>query len=231
MKVKVIDHTQNPIETIYRAFRLCYSKDLPTEIKIPTIETAIGDVPDTPKMLDFIKAHQNHESPIEHCTFTFAIEEISRTNSHQLVRSRLASFSQQSQRYVILKHFGYVMPPEIEKIPEAKALFLKTMEDDQVAYDILYDLLIKNGRNKEQAAEDARYVFPNACKTNLIVTMNARELITFFRSRLCSRAQWEIRAMAEEMRKQIHEILPIFNRKDVMNCGKTCFTCADKKEI
>lgn len=225
MNVKIIDHTQNPIETIYRAYRVCYSASNPTEMKLPTLETAIGDVPDTQKMLKFINVHKKHLSPIEHCSFTFAIEGISRVNSHQLVRSRLASFSQQSQRYVKLEQFGYVIPPEIEKIPEAKERFLKAMTDDQDAYDTLYNLLKKNGRTKEQSAEDARYAFPNACKTNLIVTMNARELITFFGSRLCIRAQWEIRAMAEKMRKQVHEILPIFSRDDVMNCNKTCIDC------
>jgi thymidylate synthase (FAD) len=232
MKIKIIDHTQNPIETIYRAYRICYSKDVPTEIKIPMKSnplTDLDDIPNAEKMLEFIKSHSAHQSPLEHASFTFAIEGVSRSLTHQLVRHRLASYSQQSQRYVKLKQFDYVVPFEIEKIPKAKDMFLSAMEYDQNTYDNLVNELINNGRTEKQAIEDARYVFPNACCSNIIVTMNTRELISFLNERLCKHAQWEIRELAEEMRKQVNEIFPIFDRKNVMKCGKTCFECIEKK--
>ena len=231
MKVKIIDHTQNPIETIYRAFRICYSADIPTNIKIPTntpncisYETS-GEY----KMLKFIKSHISHGSPLEHVSFTFAIEGISRACSHQLVRHRLASYSQQSQRYVKLEQFEYVIPPEIEKIPEAKSIFLKSMYKNQLAYDQIHNILKEHGRNKEQCSEDARYVFPNACCTNIIMTMNVRELIHFLGERLCKHAQWEIRELAGLMLREADGVLPLFDMNDVIKCGKSCFECT--KEV
>ncbi|TPB34699.1 FAD-dependent thymidylate synthase, partial [Burkholderia pseudomallei] len=142
-----------------------------------------------------------HESPLEHVTFTFAVEGISRSCSHQIVRHRIASFSQQSQRYVKLDQFEYIVPPEIESIEEAKELFIDAMNKDQEAYDKLVDILfekhynnlIESGKNEKEAKrnaekkaiEDARYVFPNACETKMVFTMNTRSLYNFFNHRCC----------------------------------------------
>lgn len=175
-----------------------------------------------------------HESPLEHVTFTFGIEGISRSCSHQIVRHRIASFSQQSQRYVKLDQFEYIIPPQIEKIEEAKKLFIESMKKDQEDYDKLVDILfekhykelLEQGKSENQAKsqaekiaiEDARYVFPNACETKMIFTINIRSLYNFFEHRCCERAQWEIREMAIEMLRQVREIAPILFK----NCGPKC---------
>ena len=201
-------------------------------------------------------------SPLEHVSFTFAVEGISRVCTHQIVRHRIASYSQQSQRYVKLEQFEYIIPPAIENDPEAKKIFIETMERDQEAYDKLVNLLITDKieekypdllmsdeykaeyrrslevdgklktlveifaeRNKKeylalekQAIEDARYVFPNACETKIVVTMNARSLLHFFNVRCCNRAQWEIREMATEMLKECKKIAPALFKKAGPNC-------------
>lgn len=235
MNIKIIDHTQNLIETIYKAYRICYSKDVPTEIKIPITETSIGDIPNNDKMLEFIKKHSNHQSCLEHASFTFAVEGVSRCLSHQLVRHRLASYSQQSQRYVNGEYFDYVTPNSISSdnsynvhIQDSLGGINVDMSYDDMMGTIfnMYNTLTEGGIPKE----DSRYVLPNATTTNLIMTMNIRELINFFQERLCVHAQTEIREMAEEMRLQINKLLPLFNRKDIMKCGKTCFDCQKKGE-
>ena len=140
-----------------------------------------------------------HESPLEHVSFTFAVEGISRACSHQIVRHRIASYSQQSQRYVKLNQFEYIIPHHINEIDEARELFIETMKKDQEAYDKLveilfekhYNKLIQNGKNEKeakrsaekQAIEDARYVFPNACETKMVFTMNVRSLYNFLNHR------------------------------------------------
>ena len=175
-----------------------------------------------------------HESPIEHVSFTFAIEGVSRSLLAQITRHRIASFSVQSQRYVREKGFEYVVPPEIDKIPAARAKFIQAMEDDQRTYEELTAVLMegylkelleqgvpeKTARSKAEkhAIEDARYVLPNACATRIVMTANARSLKNFFRLRCCNRAQWEIRALAEEMYKQVYAVAPtLFG-----HCGPAC---------
>lgn len=154
---------------------------------------------------------RGHTSIAEHASFTFSIEGISRACSHQLVRNRLASYSQQSQRYVKALQ-DTVVPDSIKNDTEASGLFLVAVEEIEATYTRLLQLGIP--------AEDARYILPNASKTNIVVTMNARELVHFFQQRLCSRAQWEIRAMAQEMRKLVHG--PLFTSGKPM-----CDTCKD----
>ncbi len=166
-----------------------------------------------------------HASPIEHASFTFGIEGVSRTLLAQITRHRIASFSVQSQRYVRLDDFRYVTPPEIEAIPEAKAAFLASMEEDaqrhlptlcrswrsgHTARLMAEGMPEKQARAKasKQANEDARFVLPNACETKMVVTMNARSLKNFFHLRCCSRAQWEIRALAEEMLRLVYPVAP-----------------------
>ena len=136
-----------------------------------------------------------HASTMEHVSFTFGIEGVSRVLTHQLVRHRLASYSQQSQRYVAEHDFEYILPPSIEEKPEAKERFQSLMDDIQKAYNELADMGIPK--------EDARYVLANATETKIVVTMNARSLMHFFNLRCCNRAQWEIRELAYKMLEEI----------------------------
>jgi thymidylate synthase (FAD) len=152
-----------------------------------------------------------HASVVEHASFTFSIEDVSRAMTHQLVRHRIASYSQQSQRYVTYDALEkYVTPPSITRSPRARKAFDDALENVSEAYR----KLLKMGIPKE----DARFILPNAAKTNIIVTMNARELRHFFNLRCCARAQWEIRDVAVEMLKQAKKATPILFE----NCGPTC---------
>ncbi len=141
-----------------------------------------------------------HLSVIEHASYTFSIECVSRALTHQLVRHRIASYSQMSQRYVDMKDASYVVPESIANDPEAAARYDALMKSIWAEYEYL---------NCKVPSEDARYVLPNACMTNITVTMNARELLHFFELRTCRRAQWEIREVADEMLRQVKEISPL----------------------
>ncbi len=152
-----------------------------------------------------------HCSVIEHASFTFSIEGASRAMTHQLVRHRIASYTQQSQRYVAYDTLeNYVTPPSIAKNAQAREAFDKTLEKISQTYQGL----LKTGIAKE----DARFILPNAAKTNVIVTMNARELRHFFNVRCCARAQWEMREVATEMLKQVKKATPALFE----NAGPTC---------
>jgi thymidylate synthase (FAD) len=152
-----------------------------------------------------------HASVIEHASFTFSLEDVSRAMTHQLVRHRIASYTQQSQRYVTYDTLEkYVTPPSITDNDEAK----KTFDDTLEKISETYQKLLKIGIPKE----DARFILPNAAKTNIIVTMNARELRHFFNLRCCARAQWEITEIAVEMLKQAKKAAPALFE----NCGPTC---------
>lgn len=217
MKVTLITHTPEPEKVIASAAKLCYSSsDIENLMRGLTIEKINIFIK---KLTDF-----GHQSPLEHCSFTFGIEGVSRSLTHQLVRHRIASYSQKSQRYVAEGQFEYIVPPEIENIPEAKELFIKAMECDQMVYDKLVEILkakhfeaireyepnIKRAEQtaEKKAIEDARFVLPNACETKIITTMNIRSLLHFFEERCCNRAQWEIRQMANEMLKICREVAP-----------------------
>lgn len=148
-----------------------------------------------------------HESVLEHASFTFAVEGISRACSHQLVRFRVASFSQQSQRYCFLgDNFRYVTPATIPEDGRYEQL-METIGE-------LYAAYVAEG----VPAEDARFILPNACETNIVITMNCRELLHVFALRCCVHAQWEIRAMAEEMLRLVKEIAPSVFEKAGPNC-------------
>jgi len=192
MKVVLLEHTPNPDEVVASAARLCYSA-----ADISKIRQRLGGEKARDLVLKLLNL--GHESPLEHVSFTFGIEDVSRALSHQLVRHRIASFSQQSQRYVKMGGFGYVMPPSIADNKDSQETFLKTMETLRLAYEELLKIV---------PAEDARYVLPNACTTKLIVTMNARSLYNFFSLRLCTRAQWEIRELAWAMLKLVKAEAP-----------------------
>lgn len=221
LKVKLIEYTPNPEKIIAAAAKLCYSS-----IGIDEIMENV-DNESTEKFLNMLMSY-GHESPIEHVSFTFGVEGVSRSLTHQLVRHRIASYSQQSQRYVNLKQFEYIIPPEIEKDEKAKKIFIKAMEQSQEAYNELAGILknkyINEGLNapnaEKKAIEDARYVFPNACETKIILTMNARSLINFFKHRCCNRAQWEIRGLADEMLRQAREVAPVLFKYAGPGCLK-----------
>ena len=217
MNVKLLTHTPDPEKTVACAAKLCYAAS-----DIDTLYDGLTD-DKVASFLDHLNA-MGHESPIEHASFTFGIEGVSRSLLAQITRHRLASFSVQSQRYVREAHFEFVLPPEIEAIPEAKEEFLKAMEEDQRHYERLAELLKekhvkelmdegadeKTARRKAEkmSIEDARFVLPNACCTKMICTMNARSLMNFFSLRCCNRAQWEIRELATEMLKLVREVAP-----------------------
>ena len=234
--VKLISYTPNPVKTVAAAAKLCYSST--------DVDTLLDNLTDK-KAEDFVEMlHEiGHESPIEHISFTFAIEGVSRSLLAQITRHRIASYSVQSQRYVKENSFEYVIPPEIEKIPEAKRLFIETMDKLQNSYDELaktlsekhYQAMLKSGMDEKEAKraaekkgiEDARFVLPNACCTKMIVTMNARSLLNFFNHRCCNRAQWEIREVADMMLREVKKAAyPLFK-----DAGPKCLkgTCPEGK--
>lgn len=241
MKVTLLQYTGEPEKIVAAAAKLCYSDSGADNILHGLTEEK------TDKFLNMLM-DLGHESPIEHVSFTFCIEGISRSLLAQITRHRIASYSVKSQRYVKEGMFEYVIPPEIAQNPEAKEVFLEAMEQDQKTYDKLvallyqkhYKVLTEQGMDDKQAKtkaekaaiEDARFVLPNACETKMVVTMNARSLINFFRHRCCSRAQWEIRALANEMLRLVKEVAPTLFKKagppcvsgkcpeGKMSCGK-----------
>jgi thymidylate synthase (FAD) len=207
IKVKLIGYTKDPEQNVTAAIRQCYSPVGANEIKkkvdAGTIERLIKQV-----------IGSGHTSTIEHASFTFAIEGVSRALTHQLVRHRMASYSHQSQRYVDLSKdkLNYITPPMITNNKEIEKEYKKTMKLIETQYKKMIELGIK--------PEDARYILPNACETKIVVTMNARSLHNFFRERCCSRAQWEIRQLAGLMLKEVRKIAPVIFR----NVGPTCET-------
>jgi len=218
MKVSLITYTPDPERLIAGAAKLCYSTseidDLMNNLEQESIQKFIA-----------MLAIMGHESPFEHINFTFGIEGVSRSLTHQLVRHRIgSSYSQKSQRYVKEGSFEYIVPPHISCIPDAREMYIETMENSQLAYDNLTSILFKEhyedylskgkpekaakSAAEKQAIEDARYVLPNSCETKIVVTMNARALFNFFKKRCCNRAQWEIRELAMDMLRLVLEVSP-----------------------
>lgn len=230
LKVILLRHTPNPEETVAMAAKLCYS---PSDIESLKKKIEAKDQ----KVFVEKLMNMGHMSPIEHPSFTFAIEGISRACSHQLVRHRLASYSQQSQRYVTEESgFDYVIPETIKADKEMKRIFINFMNNAQQAYNTLVQKLNENGIKGEAANQDARFVLPNAAETKIIVTMNARELQHFFRQRCCNRAQWEIRAMAEKMLKLVKKVSTVIFQKSgppclYAPCPEGSYTCGKIKEV
>ena len=245
MKVALIAHTVMPEKLVAASAKLCYSP--------ATIDTVMEGLTEekTASFVDML-ADIGHESPIEHASFTFGIEGVSRALLAQITRHRMASYSVQSQRYVAEKMFEYVLPPEIAAIPEAAAEYKRAMEEDQAHYDRLTAILkekhlagkLAAGMEQKaaeraaekQAIEDARFVLPNACTTKIMMTMNARSLHNFFRHRCCNRAQWEIRELAEEMYKLCVDVAPHLFRHAgppcaVGACPEGKMTCGKAKEM
>jgi len=203
MNVELLETTQNAIALIYVACRQCYSEKFAGDV---FLDAAI----DIKKQEEFVKSivASGHQSPLEHAKFTFAIEGVSRALTHQLVRHRVASYSQQSQRYVKEKNFDYIIPPAIQRNSAAKDEFEKLMVTIQQSYSRLLGFLDQDNIIKEAANQDARFVLPQAAETKIVVTMNCRELLHFFQHRCCSRAQWEIRQLANKMLDICLEKLP-----------------------
>lgn len=191
MIVRLLAHTPDADRICAAAAHSCYSEDSAADL-LETVDPA--------KMLRHVIG-MGHHSVIEHAVFTFSVEGVSRALTHQLVRHRIASFSQQSQRYVRLSEPTYVVPETVKRDPEAIKVYEETVDGIWDSYSKLIGMGIP--------AEDARYVLPNGCTTNITITMNARELLHFFSMRCCNRAQWEIREMADEMLRLCKEVSPV----------------------
>ncbi len=240
IKVTLLTHTPNPEQTVAMAAKLCYS---------PSGIEDIRDGLDEEKTASFLNmlSDLGHASPTEHASFTFGIEGISRACSHQLVRHRIASYSQQSQRYVDGTKFDFVTPPEIMNNEKALAAYNKVLDLQANAYEEIRNALVAGyinentggkyrgtdqeimnsfkAENKKQysmfvkkANEDARFILPNASTTKIVCTFNARSLQNFFAHRCCNRAQWEIREVAEQMLLKCLEVAPNLFK----NCGPSC---------
>ena len=218
LSVSLLKYTPSPEEAIAMGAKLCYSPAGLEELKRGVEARAQG------AFLERLIG-SGHLSPIEHASFTFGIEGVSRSLLAQITRHRLASFSVKSQRYVSEVSaqnedgvFGYIVPPRIEALgPEAVELFKEQMNQVQTWYD---NWVEKLGDNGESTYEDARFVLPNAAETKMLVTMNARELLHFFSLRCCSRAQWEIRALAIEMLRLVKLAAPVIFRDAGPGCVK-----------
>ena len=234
--VILLAYTPDPERTVAAAAKLCYSSS-----GINQLNDSLTDE----KAASFVEmlSEIGHESPIEHASFTFGIEGVSRSLLAQITRHRMASFSVKSQRYVREGSFEYVTPPEIAAEPEAKKIYDEIMAEDQERYDRLAIILkekhiktfISEGKDEKTAArlaekkaiEDARFVLPNACETQMVMTMNARSLMNFFKIRCCRRAQWEIRDVANQMLALVSAVAPnIFK-----NAGPSCLRggCSEGK--
>ncbi len=241
MNVELLQYNPECEKIVAAAAKLCYSSS--------EIDGILNGL-DKDKTVAFIERlmSMGHESPIEHISFTFGIEGVSRSLLAQFTRHRIASYSVKSQRYVNEGKFEYIIPPEIENEPEAKRLFLEAMDDDLAKYNEISDILFKKHFDKmvsdgvtekraksaaeKKAIEDARYILPNACETKMIATFNARSLLNFFNHRCCERAQWEIRDMATRMLMLVREAAPTIFRfagpacisgtcpEGAMSCGK-----------
>lgn len=210
MIVRLLAHTPDADRICAAAAHSCYSEDSAADL-LETVDPA--------KMLRHVIG-MGHHSVIEHAVFTFSVEGVSRALTHQLVRHRIASFSQQSQRYVRLSEPTYVVPETVKRDPEAMKVYEETMDGIWDSYSKLIGMGIP--------AEDARYVLPNGCTTNITITMNARELLHFFSMRCCNRAQWEIREMADEMLRLCKEVSPVI----FSDAGPACIrgSCPEGKK-
>ena len=232
-QVKLARSTHSAEAAIAAAAKLCYADNT---------QNILDQNTDDSKTFIRKLLKMGHLSPIEHVGFTFLIEGISRAMTHQLVRHRVASYSQRSQRYVAHDEFDYIVPPSIEGKTvqdesgpvDAAEYYHQTMQIIAQRYGRLNDAL---GRSGEQSNQDARYVLPNACETKLFVTMNGRELLHFFEERLCLRAQWEIRGVASQMLQLVKENCPaVFDGSGpkcvrLGYCPEGKLTCGQFKQI
>jgi thymidylate synthase (FAD) len=228
MQVKLIAHTEQPERVVAAAAKCCYSKK-----SVDELFDSLTDEQVTNMVTHLLTA--KHSSPIEHASFTFSVEGVSRALTHQLVRHRLASYSQQSQRYVEMTNGNYVVPPSIingkapsvllafnQKQPQPKEVYFQCLKALNDAYGYLV-----NKCNIPK--EDARYLLPNATQSNITITMNAAELYHFFELRLCTRAQWEIREMAALMLTEVKKVAPLLFSKAGASCIRNGY-CTEGKQ-
>ncbi|MEM3555300.1 MAG: FAD-dependent thymidylate synthase [Candidatus Micrarchaeia archaeon] len=227
MEVKLIAHTPNPDLVCAAAARTSRSALPPSELLEKTLSVAEKE-----KALKLLKQiiKSGHISVAEHCSFTFSVSGVSRALTHELVRHRIASYTQQSQRYVkVTDENSFVVPPLIKENEKTLKLFKKTISEIMK----VYNQLIQSGI----PVEDARYILPNATKTTITVTMNGRELLHFFSLRCCERAQWEIRELAEKMVKECRKVAPVIFEKAGPSCVQLgyCpegeFSCGKMREM
>ena len=221
MDVRLLSHTPEPERAIAAAARLCYAPVGAAELLETMSDEAVL------KVLRVILT-SGHTSALEHSSYTFAIDGVSRALTHQLVRHRLASYNQQSQRYVsYTDEPAFIVPPVVAADPAATERFLEACGAAFIAYRELLDSGVP--------AEDARYLLPNAMETKIVVTMNIRELLHFFELRCCKRAQWEIRELALQMLELVEPTAPYI----FMDAGASCrrgpcregkMTCGDPYE-
>jgi thymidylate synthase (FAD) len=206
MNVKLINHTPEPEKLVASAAKLCYSSKADIDSLMQSIDTEEAE-----KFVEKLMS-LGHQSPLEHVTFTFAIEGVSRALLAQLSRHRIGiSLSVRSQRYCTEDNFEVVTPTSIANNAEAKHVFDTTVDVIQAAYNVLID-------QYNIPKEDARAVLPNACCTRMLVTMNARELLHFFSERCCNRAQSELRTLAYKMLILCKEVAPAL----FANAGAKC---------
>ena len=239
--VTLLAHTPNPEKTVASAAKLCYSSS-----NIMDLYDGLTDE----KAADFVEmlSEIGHESPIEHASFTFGIEGVSRAFLAQITRHRMASYSVKSQRYVKEGAFEFVTPPEVAADPIALEVYKESMRLAQQSYDKIAEILTEKHKAtfmaektaarlaSKKAIEDARFVLPNACETKMVVTMNARSLHNFFRHRCCNRAQWEIQEVANQMLKLVKEVAPELFKKagpPCLNgpCPEGKMSCGKAREI
>ena len=222
IQVCLLSHTPDPEKAVARAIRLCYSPR-----SILELDSSLAGKDLSVLLRKVISL--GHHSVLEHASFTFGIEGVSRVMTHQLVRHRLASYSQQSQRYVEFKDSLEVVVPE--SIKRDRGFYRRYLKHCREAFSIYRDMC-EGGI----PAEDARYLFPSVAQTKIIVTMNARELRHFFRIRCCERAQWEIRGVAERMVGLVRDVAPSLFADSGPSCiGGPCpegdMTCGRIKEV
>ncbi len=205
LKVELLGYTSDPEQNVVAAIRQCYASVGAKELKEKTTE-------EVKQRLIKQVINSGHTSTLEHASFTFAIDGVSRVTEIHLIRHRIASFSIQSGRYVKRGDAAYRVPPKIKNLEDKKLLekYLKHLENSQELYNELIDAGV--------AAEDARFCQPQSVQVKIVMTMNVRELLHFFRVRSCTRAQWEIREITQQMLKLVREVAPIIFE----NAGPPC---------
>lgn len=207
LKVELIGYTSDPEQNVVAAIRQCYASVGAKELKEKTTD-------EVKRRLIKQVISSGHTSTLEHASFTFAIDGVSRVTEIHLIRHRIASFSIQSGRYVKRGDAAYRVPPKIKNLEDKKLLekYLKHLENSQELYNQLIDAGIP--------AEDARFCQPQSVQVKIVMTMNARELLHFFSVRSCTRAQWEIREVAQQMLNLVKEVAPIIFE----NAGPPCIS-------
>ena len=221
MNIKLLTHTPHPERIVAQAAKLCYWPG-----GIDGLEVLSDPEPFIEKLV-----RMEHDSPLEHASFSFGIEGISRACANQLVRHRMASYSQKSQRYVSEDDAQFVVPERIQNDWEARTRFATACKNAVSNYSYLTECLVNAGYSKKEAIEEARYILPNATHTALIVTMNVRALRHFFALRLCKRAQAEIRELASVMLTLCSEVSPALFKNsgpDCAHCREGAYACKKK---